>query len=124
MDPLAHHSASEKTSILVDFEIKTFTPYIIYPSLHDFLEKLDSTEPHHGWLKLFLMPLTRMGVQHLDDIDLVTPECLYVFHRLPPIVIMDLLACIHETIQTIHQTRPLVEAKNHVNFVGYVHGLA
>lgn len=112
MDP---HPASdsENTSILVEFEIETFTPHIPYPSLHDFLAKLDSAEPHRDWSKHFLVPLTRLGVRHLDDIELVTPECLYVLYKLPPIIVMDFFARIHEAIQTIHQTRPLVEAKNH-----------
>ena len=40
MDP---HPASdsENMSILVEFEIETFTQHILYPSLHDFLAKLD-----------------------------------------------------------------------------------
>ena len=65
-----------------------------------------------------------MGVQHLDDIDLVTPECLHVFFRLPPIMIMDLFARILETIQTIHHSRPLVDAQNrqrHGGVGGYIH---
>ena len=109
-------------SILVDFEIETFTPHVLYPSLHDFLAKLDSAEPHRNWLKLFLVPLTRLGVRHLDDIELVSPEYLYILYKLPPIIVMDFFSRIHDTIQTIHHARPLVEAKNHgQNVLGYVH---
>ena len=108
-------------SILVDFEIETFTPHVLYPSLHDFLAKLDSAEPHRNWLKLFLVPLTRLGVRHLDDIELVSPEYLYILYKLPPIIVMDFFSHIHDTIQTIHHARPLVEAKNHgQNVLGYV----
>ena len=121
------HPASENTlaseSILqVDFEIEIFTPHVLYPSLHDFLEKLDSAEPHRGWSKLFLVPLTRLGVRHLDDMELVSPEYLYILYKLPPIIVMDFFSRIHDTIQTIHHARPLVEVKNHgQNVLGYVH---
>ena len=109
-------------TILVDFEIKTFSPYICYPSLQDFLARLDDAEPHCCWSERFLEPLTRMGVEYLDDIDLVTPECLYIFYRLPPVMIMDLFARILETIQTIHQSRPLVDVQNRKRGVcGCVH---
>lgn len=93
----------EPESILIDFEIETFPLYISYPSLQDFLANLDCAEPHYQWSKKFLRPLTSMGVKSLDDIDLVTPESLYVFHRLPPIMIMDLFTRILEVINTIHQ---------------------
>lgn len=87
----------------VDFEIETFSPYISYPSLQDFLAGLDDAEPHCCWSENFLGPLTRMGVQSLDNIDLATPESLYVFHRLPPIMIMELFIHILEVVQSIHQ---------------------
>lgn len=90
-------------SILVDFEIKTFSPYVLYPLLEDFLVKLNDDELHWHWSEQFFEPLTRMDVWHLDDIDLVTPESLHTFYKLPPIMIMDFFSCILEGIQTIHR---------------------
>ena len=89
-------------SILIDYEITPSTQVAFYPLLEDFLAKLDLLEPHRGWTTQFLIPLRSMGVTSLDDMDLVTPESLYVFFRLPPIAIMDLFAHVDDTIQRIH----------------------
>lgn len=81
--------------------------------MRDFLEMLDHAEPHQRWSKHFLLPLMRMGVDCLDDINLVTPELLHLFFGLPPILIMDFFSRILETIQAIHQTCPLLVARQH-----------
>ncbi|KAG6369943.1 hypothetical protein JVT61DRAFT_13330 [Boletus reticuloceps] len=99
-------------SILFDkFKIETHYPYIIYPSTHTFLEVLDQAEPHWHWSKQFRVPLTRMGVKSLDDIDLVTLESLHLFFALPPVLIMDFFSWALETIQAHHQSHPLLVAQ-------------
>ncbi|KAI6146034.1 hypothetical protein BKA82DRAFT_4010368 [Pisolithus tinctorius] len=97
-----------QSSILVDYEITSSATHIIYyPLLEDFLAKLDLLEPHRGWTAQFLIPLRRMGVIALDDMDLVTPESLHVFFGLPPIAIMDLFAHMHDMVERIHRAHPL-----------------
>lgn len=81
--------------------------------MQDFLQALDCDEPYWHWSKHFHAPLMRMGVNHLDDIHLITPESLYLFFRLPPILIMDLFSRIVQAIQAIHQARPLLIARQH-----------
>ena len=51
-----------------------------------------------------------MGVQTLDDMDMATPESLYVFFKLPPIPIMDLFERVHDSIDSIHHTTNLAYA--------------
>ena len=105
-----HHDLNP--SILLDnFEIETYHPHIEYPSTRDFLRMLDHTDPHRHWTEYFLTPLTKLGVHDLDDIGLITPECLYLCCRLPPILIMDFFARANEVIQTIHDSRPLLVAR-------------
>ena len=101
---MAQPVQTPQPSILVDYEI-TWPPTLEVascPTLEDFLAKLDLLEPHRGWTAQFLIPLRRMGVSALDDMDLVTPESLYVFFRLSPIAIMDLFAHVDDMIQRIH----------------------
>ena len=102
LESMAQPVQTPQPSILVDYEITPSAQVASYPLLEDFLAKLDLLEPHRGWTAQFLIPLRRMGVSALDDMDLVTPESLYVFFRLPPIAIMDLFAHMHDTIQRIH----------------------
>ena len=105
------------TFILLDnFEIQTYHLFIEYLSLKSFLEMLDNVEPNRGWLEHFLTPLTRMGVECLDDISIITPKALHLFFGLPPIAIMDLFCCIFETIQTIHRAQPLLIERYHQHF--------
>ena len=94
-------------SILVDYEITPSPHYTDYPVLEDFLEKLDLLEPHRDWSARFLIPLRRMGVTALDDMDLVTPESLHVFFGLPPITIMDFFAHANDMVQSIRVHRAL-----------------
>ena len=94
-----HHTET----IFVDEEIITF-PHILYPSVEEFLENLDRIEPHRRWSRQFLIPLRKMGVWTLDDIDMATPECLYVFFKLPPIPIMDLFERVYDSIESIHRS--------------------
>jgi hypothetical protein len=97
--------------LLGNFEIQTYHPYIEYPSTKSFLKTLDNIEPSRRWSEQFLTPLTRMGVECLDDISIVTPESLHVFFGLPPIAIMDLFSCIFDTIRAIHRAQPsLIES--------------
>jgi len=102
VESMAQPVQTLQPSILVDYEITPSTQVASYPLLEDFLVNLDLLEPHRGWTAQFLIPLRKMGVSALDDMDLVTPESLYVFFRLPPIAIMDLFAHVHDTIQRIH----------------------
>ena len=95
--------AQLQTSILVNYEITWPSDRVTsYPLLEDFLVELDLLEPHRGWTAQFLIPLRRMGVSSLDDMDLVMPESLYIFFRLSPIAIMDFFAQVDDTIQRIH----------------------
>ena len=73
--------AQHTETVFVDEEIITFSPHILYPSVEEFLANLDRVEPHRHWSRQFLIPLKEMGVQTLDDIDMATPESLYVFHQ-------------------------------------------
>ena len=81
----------ESSIFTVDYEITLSTHIISYPLLEDFLVKLELLELHRGWTIKFLIPLRRMGVRALDDMELVTLESLHVFFQLPPIAIMDFL---------------------------------
>ena len=94
--------AQHTETVFVDEEIITFSPHILYPSVEEFLANLDRVEPHRYWSRQFLVPLKEMGVQTLDDIDMATPESLYVFFKLPPIPIMDLFERVHDSIESIH----------------------
>ena len=95
---------AHNTSILDNEEIVTFW-HILYPSLESFLEELDHIEPHQNWSKQFLVPLRRMGVQSLGDMDMVTPESVHIFFKLLPIPIMDLFVRVHDIVETIHRTK-------------------
>ncbi|KAG2751656.1 hypothetical protein P692DRAFT_20726750 [Suillus brevipes Sb2] len=75
-------------SILTNLELET-DPNVSYPPINDFLAKLDKGEPRRGWIEKFLRPLTSLGVRTLDDIEIISPECLIVFHRLCPLMVMD-----------------------------------
>ena len=94
--------AQHTETIFIDEEIITFPHILRYPSIEEFLVNLDPIEPHWHWSKQFLVPLRKMGVQTLDDIDMAMPECLYVFFKLPPIPIMDLFEQVHDSIESIH----------------------
>ena len=98
------HMQAHDTSILDNEEIVTFQ-HILYPLLESFLEELDHIEPHQNWSKQFLVPLRRMGVQSLSDMDMVTPESVHIFFKLPPIPIMDLFVRVHNIVETIHRTK-------------------
>lgn len=100
---------AQHASILVDEEIETFQE-ILYPSLEEFLEILDHREPHWDWSSQFLLPLKKMGVDTLDEIDLATPESLHILWGLPPIPVMDLFERVHDTIQSIHYAKHFVIA--------------
>ena len=91
-------------SILDNEEIVTFQ-HILYPSLESFLDELDHIELHQNWSKQFLVPLRRMGVQSLGDMDMVTPESVHIFFKLPPVSIMDLFVWVHDIVETIHRTK-------------------
>ena len=95
---------AQRTSILDNEEIVTFR-HILYPSLESFLEELDHIKPHQNWSKRFLVPLRRMGVQSLGDMDMATPESLHMFFKLPPVLIMDLFVQVNDIIESIHHTK-------------------
>lgn len=95
---------AQHTSILDNDEMATFR-HILYPSLESFFQELDHIEPHQNWSKQFLVPLRRMGVESLGDMDMVTPESLHIFFKLPPVSIMDLFVRVHDIIESIHRTK-------------------
>jgi hypothetical protein len=76
------------SSILIDLELE-MNPNISYPSINDFLAELHKAEPRRGWVEKFLRPMTALGVRTLDDLEIVSPECLTVFYRLCPLMVMD-----------------------------------
>jgi hypothetical protein len=47
-------------SILTNLELET-DPNVSYPSIDDFLAKIDKAEPQRGWIEKFLRPLTSLG---------------------------------------------------------------
>ena len=98
------HMQAHDTSILDNEKIVTFR-HILYPSLESFLEELDHIELHQNWSKQFLVPLRRMGVQSLSDMDMVTPESVRIFFKLLPVSIMDLFVRVHNIVETIHRTK-------------------
>ena len=95
---------AQHTSILNNEEIVTFR-HILYPLLESFLEELDHIKLHQNWSKRFLVPLRRMGVQSLGDMDMATPESLHIFFKLPPVLIMDLFVWVNNIIESIHCTK-------------------
>ncbi|KAL4068795.1 hypothetical protein V8B97DRAFT_1872863, partial [Scleroderma yunnanense] len=98
------HMQAQCMSILDSKEIVTFQ-HMLYPSLESFLKELDHTKPHQKWSKQFLEPLRRMEVESLGDMDMVTPESLYIFFKLPPVLIMDLFVQVYDVIKSIHHTK-------------------
>lgn len=76
------------STILTNLELET-DPHISYPSINDFLAELEKAEPRRGWIEKFLHPLISLGVRTVDDIEIISPECLTVFHRLCPLMVMD-----------------------------------
>jgi len=76
------------SSILTNLELET-DPHISYLSINDFLAKLDKAEPQCGWIEKFLHLLTSLGVRMVDDIEIISPECLTIFHWLCPLMVMD-----------------------------------
>jgi hypothetical protein len=76
------------SSILTNLELET-DPCVSYPSINGFLAKLDKAEPRRGWTEKFLRPLTSLRVRMVDDIEIISPECLTVFHGLCPLMVMD-----------------------------------
>jgi hypothetical protein len=75
-------------SILTNLELET-DPNVSYPPINNFLAKLDKAEPQRGWIEKFLRLLNSLGVRTLDDMEIILPECLTVFHRLCPLMVMD-----------------------------------
>ena len=106
LSPYSYHAHMQvqHTSILDNEEIITFR-HILYPSLESFLGELDHIELHQNWSKQFLVPLRRMGVQSLGDMDMVTPESLHIFFKLLPVSIMDLFMRVHDIIESIHHAK-------------------
>jgi hypothetical protein len=68
-------------SIMTHLEIETY-PSFSYPSLKEFLARLEEEEPRRAWSETFAGPLTSMGVRNIDDIEIVSPESLVIFHEL------------------------------------------
>jgi hypothetical protein len=97
-------------SILTNLEVETHSN-VSYPSIDDFLAKLDKAEPRRGWIEKFLHPLTSLGVRTLDDIEVISPECLTVFHRICPLMVMDfyvhIISYLDEAGHLAHQSSRL-----------------
>ena len=87
--------------ILINVDFITY-PFVQYPTLEAFLDRLDIDEPLRHWREVFLLPLQRLGVRTLDDMTIVSPEAIYVFCKLSPIAIMDLYVHVVETIDALH----------------------
>ncbi|KAG1846260.1 hypothetical protein F4604DRAFT_1688466 [Suillus subluteus] len=77
-----------ESSILTDLEFEIH-PDISYPSIGEILADLEKMEPRRGWIRIFHGPMTSMGVRTLDNMEIITPACLTVFHRLCPVMVMD-----------------------------------
>ena len=90
-------------TILVDVEFIAY-PFVQYPTLEAFLDRLDIDEPLYHWREIFFLPLQRLGVRTLDDMTIVSPEAIYVFCKLNPFVIMDLYVHVVNAINALHRT--------------------
>ncbi|KAI6140892.1 hypothetical protein BKA82DRAFT_30909 [Pisolithus tinctorius] len=89
------------SSIFSAIEIET-SPHITYPSLEEFLAELEQRELGRQWRKVFLHPLTRMGVKDLGDMEIISPESLWVFCRLCPLMVMDFYVHMLDHLADIH----------------------
>ena len=90
-------------TILVNIEFNTY-PFVQYPTLEAFLDRLDIDKPSWHWREIFFLPLQRLGVRTLDDMMIVSPEAIFVFCKLNPIAIMDLYIHVVDTIDALHHS--------------------
>ena len=90
-------------TILVNVEFTTY-PFIQYPTLEVFLDRLDIDEPLWHWRETFFLPLQRLGVRTLDDMAIISPGFIFVFCKLNPIAIMDLYVHVVDTIDALHHS--------------------
>ncbi|KAG2738152.1 hypothetical protein P692DRAFT_20759488 [Suillus brevipes Sb2] len=88
-------------SIITDLEIESY-PSFSYPSLKEFLAKLEEEEPRRAWSETFTGPLTSMGVRNIDEIEIVSPESLIILHKLCPLMVMDFFVFIINCLDAIH----------------------
>jgi hypothetical protein len=88
-------------SIMTDLEIETY-PSFSYPSLKEFLARLEEEGPRRAWSETFAGPLTTMGVRNIDGVEIVSPESLVIFHKLCPLMVMDFFVFIIDCLDTIH----------------------
>jgi hypothetical protein len=88
-------------SIVTDLEIESY-PSFSYPSLKEFLARLDKEEPRRAWSEIFIGPLTSMGVRNIDEIEIVSPESLIILHKLCPLMVMDFFVFIIDHLDAIH----------------------
>jgi len=89
------------SSLVSDVEIKTHL-CSFYPSIEEFLAKLERAEPRRQWVEKFLRPVTSMGVRTLDDMEIVSPESLTIFHKLCPLMVMDFFVHVVNGLDEIH----------------------
>jgi hypothetical protein len=89
------------SSIISDVEIETHL-CSSYPSIEEFLINLERAEPRRQWVKKFLGPVTSMGVRTLDDMEIVSPESLTIFHKLCPLMVMDFFVHVINSLDEIH----------------------
>ena len=94
-------SSDAPSSILASIEIDSY-PHIIYPSLDEFLLKLEAAEPTRCWWSTFRHPLMSMGVKRIDDLEIVSPDSLFVFHQLCPVMIMDFYVHALDLLDNLH----------------------
>ena len=90
-------------TILVNVEVITY-PFVQYPALEAFLDRLNIDEPLCHWRETFFLPLQWLGVHTLDDMTIVSPEAIFVFFKLNPIAIMDLYVHVVNTIDALHRS--------------------
>ena len=92
--------------ILVNVDFITY-PFVQYPTLEVFLDHLDIDEPLWHWWEIFFLPLQRLGVRTLDDMEIISPGVIFVFCRLNPIAIMDLYIHVVDTIDALHHSHSI-----------------
>ncbi|KIK82397.1 hypothetical protein PAXRUDRAFT_153818 [Paxillus rubicundulus Ve08.2h10] len=104
-------SPDPPSSILADIEIESY-PHVTYPSLDDFLLNLETAEPARRWYSTFRRPLMSMGVRSIDDLEIVSPDSLFVFHQLCPLMIMDFYVHILDLLDVLHGNVSATESQD------------
>ncbi|KAH7904436.1 hypothetical protein BJ138DRAFT_1106830 [Hygrophoropsis aurantiaca] len=70
--------------------------------MKDFMTKLHNLEPARHWLDKFFDALELMDVETLDELEVISPEVLFFFCQLCPIMIMDFYVHVVQAVDEIH----------------------